>query len=245
MTGDAHPDPGVFATTRWTLVTRARGGTPEARSALSDLCAAYYAPVAAFLRRETRDPDAARELTHEFFARLLAGSGVAGADPARGRFRSYLLGAVKHFLQVDRVRRSAAKRGAGAEHVPLEPGTDTSPGLDLPDPGAVPADAAFEREWAHALLGRALDRLGAAMAAEGKAHHFGTLKPCLLGSDPAVPYVELAVRLGLTEAAVKVAVHRLRKRFRDAVHAEIADTLADPGQVDEELQHLVAVLSGA
>lgn len=245
MNDRPSPDPGFFAATRWTLVARARGNTPEARSALSDLCAAYYLPVEAFLLREIRDPETARELTHDFFARLLAGSGVAGADPTRGRFRSYLLGAVKHFLSSDRVRRTAAKRGAHAEHVPLDVGTDTSPGLDPPDPGAVPADLAFEREWANTLLARTLDRLGAAMAAEGKTRHFEVLKPSLLGIEASVPHAELAAKLGLTEAAVKVAVHRLRKRFRDAVRSEVAETLADPSHVDEELQHLIAVLSGA
>jgi len=108
-----------FALTRWTLVQRARGESPEARAALSDLCALYYAPVEAFIRCQGLDPEEARDLTQEFFARLLGGSGVTGADAGRGRFRSYLLGAVKHFLQVERVRRMAAKRGGGAEHLRL------------------------------------------------------------------------------------------------------------------------------
>jgi DNA-directed RNA polymerase specialized sigma24 family protein len=250
-----NPD-GVFATTRWTLVVRARGESPEARAALGDLCAAYYAPVESFLRRETGDPATARELAQEFFSRLLAGSGFGGADERRGRFRSYVLGAVKHFLQAERTRRGARKRGGNAEHLSLDAagaatGTDAGPGTGLdgtapqiPDPAAVSPDAAFDRQWAHSLLERALDRLSRDMAAEGKSRQFEILQVCLLGAETPPPQAELAVALGLGETAVKVAIHRLRARFRETVRAEIAETLADPTQVDEEMRHLIAALAG-
>ena len=229
--------------TRWTLVQRARGESPEARAALSDLCALYYGPVEAFIRCQGPDSETARDLTQEFFARLLGGSGVAGAASARGRFRSYLLGAVKHFLQAERVRRMAAKRGGGAQHlrVTAHP-EDTSGGVDPADSAVEPADRAFDRRWAHDLLARALDRLGAEMQAEGKREQFDLLKPCLLGEHAPPHEVDLAARLGVSQPAVKVTIHRLRKRFRDRVRAEIAETLSDQGQVEEEMRHLIAAL---
>lgn len=241
-----HPPqaPSVLsAATRWTLVLRARGQTPEARAALSDLCAAYYAPVEAFIRGEVADREAARDLTQEFFARLLAGSGIAGADATRGRFRSYLFGAVKHFLQSERKRRLAAKRGGGVEHVHLTAHpSDTRAGAEPADPKAEPASRAFDRHWANALLARALDRLGAEMAAAGRQNQFETLKPCLLGTGERVPQSDLAHRLGMNESALKVAVHRLRRRFRETVRDEIAETLKEPAQVDEEMRHLIEAL---
>lgn len=243
MSDGRNPADGVFATTRWTLVARARGESPEARMALSDLCAAYYGPVEAFIRRQTADGQEARDLTQEFFARLLAGSGVGGADPERGRFRSYVLGAVKHFLHAEWVRRSAAKRGAGVEHVPIGDEATTEPGWQVADAGAVSADVAFDREWAHALLDRALTRLGLEMEADGKARHFEVLKGCLQGAAVVRPQAELGAALGMTEATVKVAIHRLRKRFREVVRAEIAETLVDGGPVDEEMRHLIQALS--
>ena len=234
-----------FALTRWTLVQRARGESPEARAALSDLCALYYAPVEAFIRCQGLDPEEARDLTQEFFARLLGGSGVTGADAGRGRFRSYLLGAVKHFLQVERVRRMAAKRGGGAEHLRLTAHPEeTSTGANPADSRVESADRAFDRRWAQALLTHVLDQLGAEMEAEGKREQFEMLKPCLLGEREPTPQAVLASRLGATQPALKVAIHRLRKRFRERVRAEIAETLSDRGQVDEEMRHLIAALRG-
>lgn len=232
-----------FAATRWTLVQRARGDSPEARAALSDLCALYYGPVEAFIRCQGMDPEGARDLTQEFFARLLGGSGVAGAEAARGRFRSYLLGAVKHFLQLERTRRRAAKRGGGAEHLRLTAHPENTPdGVNPSDPAVESADRAFDRQWAHALLARALDQLAMKMEAEGKRDQFEILKPCLLGQSDPTPQAELASRLSANETAVKVAIHRLRKRFRESVRAEIAETLTDRGLVDEEMRHLIAAL---
>lgn len=249
MTTDcrAPTDHRRFVTTRWSRVARTRGTGEEARRALGELCEAYYAPVEAFLRRHAEHPDEAPDLTQEFFARLLRGGGVAGADPDRGRFRSYLLGAVKHFLHDERARRCAAKRGGDRVHVPLEgtsdPEADTGAGQELPDPGATAAETEFDRRWANALLERALDRLERGMRAEGRSAQFEALKPCLSGTEPPPPQAEMAARLGLGVVAVKVAIHRLRRRFRDAVKAEIAETLADPAQVEEEMRHLVRALS--
>jgi RNA polymerase sigma factor (sigma-70 family) len=235
----------VFAPTRWTLVIRARGGSADARAALSELCETYYAPVLAFLRRDGREQDVARELTQEFFSRLLAQPGLGGVEPGRGRFRSYLLGAVKHFLAEERQRANAAKRGGGQEPVSLEANasTDTTSELQIPDPAAAVPDAFFDRHWATTLVDRAVATLGAEAAAEGKEEHLVALKPWLLGELPSLSQADAARQLGLSEGAVKVAVHRLRKRFREVVKAEIAQTVSEAGDVQEELRYLVEVLA--
>lgn len=230
-----------FAPTRWTLVLAARGDSEPARAALGELCGTYYQPVFRFLQREGRSEDAARELTQEFFARLLARDGLATADPARGRFRSFLLGALKHFLGDQRVRERAAKRGGGAVHEPLPEPTDTSPGRELAAPGPASPEAWFDRQWALAIMDRALSTLAAEHAAEGKADQFERLKPWLVGA--AAAQADVAGQLGWSEGALKVAVHRLRKRFRELVRAEIAQTVPAFAEVDAELRYLVDVLA--
>ena len=236
---------GHFAPTRWTLVLRARGGSEESREALSELCEAYYPPVLAFLRREGRDEDAARELTQKFFCRLLADPHLGGVEPGRGRFRSYLLGAVKHFLSEERQRAAAAKRGGGQAPLSLDAatGADTTSEMQLADPAASVPATWFDRQWATTLVDRAVAALGAEAEAEGKDGQFAVLKPWLLGEVPSLSQAEAARQLGLTEGAVKVAVHRLRKRFREVVKAQIAQTMNDPTQVGEELRYLVDVLA--
>jgi len=241
--GDGQAD-SVFATTRWTLVLRAQGSeSPAAREALADLCAAYWTPVFRFLRRDGHDEESARELTQEFFARLLARGSIGGADPARGRFRSFLLGAVKHFLADRRDRERALKRGAGRAPVPLSTGTDTVSELPVPDPASPSPDAAFDRDWAFAVVERALAALADEMAAAGRTELFGVLKPWLVGEVPSLSQAEAARALGLSEGAVKVAIHRLRKRFRELVKNEIAQTLSSAEDVQGELRYLVDVLA--
>ena len=224
---------------------RARSGSEESRAALSELCEAYYAPVLAFLRREGRDEDAARELTQKFFCGLLADPHLGEIEPGRGRFRSYLLGAVKHFLGEERQRAAAAKRGGGKAPLPLDAatGADTTSELQIADPAASVPDTWFDRQWATTLVDRAVATLGAEAEAEGKARHFSVLKPWLLGEVPSLSQADASRRLGLTEGSVKVAVHRLRKRFREVVKAQIAQTVDDPTQVREELRYLVDVLA--
>jgi RNA polymerase sigma-70 factor (ECF subfamily) len=231
-----------FFATHWSLVLRARGESEAGRAALSELCAAYYAPTHAFVRVAVHDEDKARDLTQEFFARVLKGGAFDGAAPEHGRFRSYLLGAVKHFLSDARDREGAGKRGGGVEWIPIEPGTETSPGFDAPNRDAVPSDLVFDRQWALTLLERALRRLEADLAGAGKASQFEVLKPWLTGAA-SLPQSEAAKRLGLSENAVKVAIHRLRTRFRESLSAEIAQTVAGPEQVDEELNYLIEVLA--
>jgi RNA polymerase sigma-70 factor (ECF subfamily) len=232
-----------FAPTRWTLVLRARGDSAEARVALNELCEGYYQPVFRFLRREGRDEDSARELTQEFFARMLARGELGGVDPVRGRFRTYLLGAVKHFLADARDREHAAKRGGGHKVESLDTGTDTTDELSITANVSPPSDTFFDREWALALMDRALAALAGEFEAEGKQDQYNALKPWLVGDTEALSQAEAAGRLGLSEGAVKVAIHRLRKRFRDLIKAEVTQTLDDPAQAEAELRYLVEVLS--
>lgn len=237
-------DENVFHPTRWTLVERTRGDSPEARVALSELCAAYYAPVVAFLRRGGRGEDAAREQAHEFFAHLLERDALGGAERERGRFRSYLLGALKHFLAREHERAQRGKRGGGSVAVPLDAGTDTSPGLILADDHALPPDEFFDRQWALAVLDRALAALERECAGEGKTDDFSQLKPWLTGDAAHGDQATAAGALGMSEGALKVAVHRLRRRFRAAVKEEIAQTLVAPDAVEDEMRQLFAALGG-
>lgn len=231
-----------FVTTRWTEVVAARGDTPEARQALSDLCAAYYSPVVAFLCTEGRDNDAARELAHEFFARVLEKHSLDGAIPGRGRFRSYLLGALKHFLANQRLSARRQKRGHGFAHEPIAPSTDTSPGLEIADPSTRTPDAEFDREWALTLIERALASLSGECSRAGARQEYETLKPWLTGESAELSQADAARQLGMTENAVRVAIHRLRRRFREMVKSEIAATLDGAAGMDEELRHLQAAL---
>jgi len=237
--------PGQFIATRWTLVLRARGDSDAARKALGELCEAYWSPVFRFLRSEGRDEEIARELTQDFFARILAGTGLGGADPRRGRFRSYLLGALKHYLGDARDHALRQKRGAGREHIPIDsPAPDrTSATLEIPDPAGPPADTVFDREWALTLMDRTLKSLQTEFAAQDKQRQFDLLKDWLSGTDPTRSQANAARELGLSEGAIKVAVHRLRKRFRELIRAELAQTVDTEEDIDTELRYLVEVLA--
>ncbi len=246
MSNDSSSLP-AFAPTRWTLILRARGETPEARVALGELCEGYYQPVLRFLQREGRDEDTARELTQEFFARILGDGGFDQADPERGRFRSYLLGALKHFLADQRKHEQRLKRGGGAtpESLDSDDAADDSASLQVADTATPAPETFFDREWALAIMARGLEVLQKEFAAAGKADQFDTLKTWLMGEAPSMSQADAARQLGLSEGAVKVVIHRLRKRFREVVRAEIAQTLRDPSLVDEELRHLIDALAGA
>ncbi|MBC8094547.1 MAG: sigma-70 family RNA polymerase sigma factor [Akkermansiaceae bacterium] len=242
MTTAKNTSAAVFVTTQWTRVLEARGDSPEARAALSELSAAYYAPVFAFIRRSTSTEDAARDLTQEFFARLLAGKGFGKVDRQRGRFRSYLLGAVKHFLADMHDHASRLKRGAGQPLESIDPGTDTSPGQQLADANSRSPDREFDRQWALTVLSRALSKLAEEQKAAGKLDQFENLKPWLTGDTQEFLQADAARQLGINEGAVKVAIHRLRRRFRDAIKAEISQTVADQIDQPDELQRLLEAL---
>lgn len=229
---------GSFMSTRWTLVLRANAASPEGKAALSDLCAAYYQPVFVFLRRTGFDEDTARDHAHSFFAHLLK-RGFPGPDPERGKFRSYLLGAVKYFVRGLQTHERREKRGGGVTHESLDAGVDGSPALMIGDPTITPMAEAFDREWAVAVMNRAV----AALAAEhqnGREGQFEALRPWLMG-DEAASHAETANALGMSEGAVKVAVHRLRKRFRELLRLEISQTLDEHETVEDELRYLCSV----
>ena len=232
-----------FRTTRWTQVSQAKADSPEGRRALAELCTAYYEPVAAFLRCELRDADAARELAHDFFANMLAGAAITHARPERGRFRSYLLGAVKHFLSHHREAARRLKRGGNAERISLND-TDAGVTLSLADARVLSPDAAFDRQWALTVVARALAALQSECAAEGRLDFFEQVKPWLTGEAAHGDQAALAASCGLNANALKVAVHRLKHRFRQLLKAEIAGTLDDPGQVEPEMRALFAALAG-
>jgi len=223
-----------FAATRWTLVLQANGNTPAARAALGELCDIYYAPVVAFIERwrANGNADDAREEAHAFFESVLAKEAIGRPDPERGRFRNYLLGAVKHFLAHQKRAAVAVKRGGGVVHVPDVEEVET------PSPN----ETYFDRAWALALIGRALSDLETEMVNARKERQFAALKPWLDGKAD-VPQSEVAAELGLSETAIKVAIHRLRERFRAKVRAEVAATLDDPTDLDAELRHLVSALA--
>jgi RNA polymerase sigma factor (sigma-70 family) len=221
-----------FHATRWSLVLEARGRDTSGQAALSDLCAIYYQPVISFLRREGRDEDTARDLAHAFFESLLQG-GVGEPDPARGRFRNFLLGALKHFLTNLRISDAAQKRGGSIERVEWdeESGEASTPAAQ---------DTAFDRDWALAVLAAAMTALEAEHARRPEI--FRVLRPWL---DPTNerPQKEAAAELGMSETALKVAIHRLRVRWREHVRAAVSATLRDENDLDDEMRHLLEILA--
>ena len=235
------PSP-VFVTTRWTRVVAAKQGDTDAKTALAELCEIYYLPVVTFLRCTGNPEDRARELAHEFFAHFLERQSLGNVEQGRGKFRSYLLSCVKNFVADQYDKSRAAKRGGDQEHVELRPATDTSPGVDPPDQNSRPAEEEFDRQWALTVLDQALQDLATEHAAKGKVEQFAILKPWLSGGDDSMSQREAADKLGVNEGAVKVAIHRLRKRFRTLVKEAIAQTLPESENVGDELSYLISVL---
>jgi len=236
------PGPREFTTTHWSLVVAAKpdeASRTRARSALEALCRAYWYPLYAFVRHRGYSPDDAQDLTQSFFVRILETGGFASADPGRGRFRSYLLGAMKNYLANEWHRARTQKRGGGKAILDLDALDPEACYALEPDRSADP-DAEFDRKWAQESIGRALDKLQAESEARGKGELFETLKKSLAGEEPARS--ETAARLGMTGGAVKAAIHRLRQRYRELLRAEIAETVSDPSDVDVEMRHLVAAL---
>lgn len=230
-----------FRTTRWTQVSRAKAESPEGRRALAELCDAYYEPVAAFLRCQVRDTELARDLAHDFFASVLEGGTIARADQDRGRFRSYLLGAVKHFLSHHREAQRRLKRGGGVASPSLND-TEAGVGQSLADATVLSPDAAFDRQWALTVLARALEALRLECVAEGRGEFFEGVKPWLTGEAAHGDQAALAVSFGMNANALKVAVHRLKRRFREVLKAEVAGTLEDASAVEAEMRALFAAL---
>jgi RNA polymerase sigma-70 factor (ECF subfamily) len=231
-----------FPTTHWSLVLRAGGpATPQAREALAGLCASYWYPVYAFIRRQGHKPDEAQDLTQAFIVRLLEKGGLPAVDPCRGRFRAYLRTACDHFLADQRDRAGALKRGG--DRVILSVDARDAEGRYLREPAHdLTPERLFERAWALTLLDRVLERLGGEYQRAGQAAQFEQLKVILTAGSRSVPYATLAERLGTTEGTVQVAAHRLRRRYRALLLEEIAATLDDPAGVEEEVRELFEVL---
>jgi RNA polymerase sigma-70 factor (ECF subfamily) len=213
-----------FLTTKWTRVCLAKADSEDGKRALADLCNAYYEPVVAYLKSVLRDADAARDMSRAFFSGMLAGGRIHTADAGRGRFRSYLLGAVKHFLSHQRQAAEWMKRGGNAEVVML----DDAEAADVPDTTALPPDAEFDRQWAMTVIARSLDSLRSDCVAEGRGEFFDAVSSLLSGPAGHGDQATLAVRCGMSFDAFRMAVSRLKKRLRQHVKAEVAGTLDNP-----------------
>jgi RNA polymerase sigma-70 factor (ECF subfamily) len=226
------------------VVAAARSDTAKAQAALEKLCQTYWYPLYAYVRRRGHSPQDAQDLTQAFFARLLERHWVGDADRDRGRFRTFLLTAMSRFLADEWDKARAQKRGGGVIHVPLQLDTaETRYGCEPADDCA--PEQCYERRWALTLLDAVLQRLRSEYERAGRAELFAGLNASLVGGREWQPYAELAAKLDMSESAAKVAVHRLRKRFRKLLRAEIAQTMAATDDVDEELGHLLAVLAGS
>ena len=233
----------MFATTHWTVVLAAgKRATPQSDGALEQLCRTYWFPLYAYVRRRGHTKEDAEDLTQAFFARFLAKNYLAGLSAERGRFRAFLLASLKHFLINDWKKSQCQKRGGGEAPLSLDWQTaDTKfqvAATNEPSP-----DKVFDREWALALLAKVIERLQKECEADGKAKLFEQLKIFLTAGKSETAQRETAKTLGMEEGAVRVAVHRLRKRYRQLLRAEIAQTLADAGDVDEEMRALFGAFS--
>lgn len=226
---------GHFPTTRWSVVLGAAQGSEAPRRALHELCAAYWRPLYAFVRRDGMSPADAEDVVQGFLSSLLTGNAIAGVDRERGRFRSYLLGALRHFLASERARAGAQRRGGGQAPLPLTFEGDEAE-VEIPDDRT--PEGAYAYAWAMEILGRTRKRLGQRYAAEGRAALFEALEPFLLDGDTP-RYRELAAGLSMTEAHARVAVHRLRTAFGVALREEVADTVPSAAEIDDELRAVI------
>jgi DNA-directed RNA polymerase specialized sigma24 family protein len=234
--------PAHFATTNWSMVIAAGDlSSPQSRQALATLCQGYWYPLYAYVRRQGHSGEQALDLTQEFFLRFLEKDFLRSVDRGKGRFRSFLLAACKHFLANERDRALAQKRGGGISVVTIDAGAAEQRYLLEPAHTST-TEKLFERRWAMTLLEQVLARLRDEFAADGKSRSFDTLKAFLTGERTVIRYAQAAEELGMTEGAVKVAVHRLRHRYRELLREEISRTLQDPSQVEDEIRDLFAAL---
>lgn len=235
--------PRQFLTTHWSVVLAAQhDSSPEAGAALETLCRVYWYPLYAYARRSGHTPHDAQDLTQEFFARLLEKNWLRSAAPELGRFRNFLLVAMKRFLAKEWHREHAQKRGGTRIFIPLD-SAEAEQRYAI-EPG-IEADSLYERRWALTLIHQALDRLAQEFARAEKTADFDILKEWLTAERGEIPYAEVAAKLGASEGAARVAVHRLRKRFRDLFRETIAQTVAQPAEIEDEMRHLAETLGRA
>jgi RNA polymerase sigma-70 factor (ECF subfamily) len=237
-----RPEP-LFVTTHWSVVLAAGcGDSTRAYDALAHLCKTYWYPLYAYARRRGCSPHDAQDMTQEFFARLLAGNWVAKADQQRGRFRSFLLSAMKHFMANEWNKTQTQKRGGGQSILPLDDDSAENRYQLEREEKAAP-ESRFEQEWAVTLLERALSRLEEEYRRAKKQAWMEAMRPALTTDRGALDYPDLAHKLGVTETAARMAVHRLRQRYRQLIRAEVASTVASPEEVEAEMRHLFQVLT--
>ena len=230
-----------FATTHWSVVLEAQGESVAAQNALEKLCRTYWRPIYSFTQRQGIGPEESKDLTQEFFADLLEHRNLTAVRKEKGRFRSYLLGALKYFLADERRRAMAIKRGKGQRLIPLEElNGDERIGIEPAD--SLTAEQIYDRRWASTLLERVLGLLKNEYVSAGNAALFDCLKQ-LLPDEPGSPsQADIAGQLGMTANAVRQAFHRFRQRYQLLLREEIAHTVATPGDVEDELRHLIAVV---
>jgi RNA polymerase sigma-70 factor (ECF subfamily) len=232
-----------FVTTHWSVVLAAgRKDSQRARDALESLCQAYWYPLYAFVRRLGHGPHDAEDLVQAFFAQCLAKNYLGAADQSKGRFRSFLLLAFKRFLANEWDRKRARKRGGAIPALSLDSLT-AEQRYALEPTDQLTADRLFERRWAMTLLENVLTKLRAEQVEAGRAETFAALQDCLTGDGRSSGYQHLAKRIGISEGAVKIAVHRLRRRYRELLQEEIANTVGSPEEVDDERRYLLSVIS--
>ena len=224
------------------IIAAGQDASPLAHEALETLCRTYWYPLYAFIRREGHSPHDAQDLTQAFFARFLEKNFLGDVHRERGKFRSFLLASLKHFLANEWNRARAQKRGGGQTIIPLDQET-TEGRYHLEPRHDLTAEKIYERRWALTLLDRVLGRLREEVVAGGKTAQFEELKIFLSAGKGSIPYATVAAKLGSTPEAIKVAVHRLRRRYRELLRAEIANTVATPAEVDEEIRYLFRALS--
>src|SRR5947208_12240797 len=232
-----------FATTHWSVVLAAgESASPEAEAALQKLCRTYWYPLYAYVRRRGHSPHDAQDLTQGFFARLLEKNWVGAADREKGKFRSFLLSVLNHYLGDERDRANAAKRGGGQVLISLD--EQTAENLLSQEPASyLSPEKEFEKRWAAALLQQAMTRLREEFETAGKGRTFDQLKLFLEGEASSGDYGAMAAGLGMSANAIAVAVHRLRQRYRELVRIEVANTVGSPDEVEEEMRHLFSVLA--
>jgi RNA polymerase sigma factor (sigma-70 family) len=241
--GDQPPRP-AFVTTHWSVVlTAGQSNTSHAQAALEKLCQTYWYPLYAYVRRRGHSVEDAQDSTQEFFSRLLAGHWVSDADRTKGRFRTFLLTALNRFLANEWDRARAKKRGGDVVSIPLDTAVAESR-YCADTTTAMAADRLYDRQWAMTLLDRTLARLEAEQQRAGKAAEFDVLASALTAERGDIPYAAMAEKLSMNEPAVRMAVHRLRKRFREVFRDEIAQTVSDPNEVEAEIRYLLAALAG-
>lgn len=239
--GNAYHGPATFTTTHWSVVLEAQGESPAAHEALEKLCRIYWRPIYSFVRRQGLGPEEAEDVTQGFFAQLLERKRFGAVRKEKGRLRSFLLGALKYFLADEQRRARAIKRGKGQRLIPLEE-VRANEQVDIEPADPVTAEMIYERRWALTILERVLSRLKDEFSAAGNAALFDSLKE-LLPDEPGSPsQAEIATRLGMTENAIRQAFYRFRHRYQSLLREEIANTVATPGDIEDELRHLIAVL---